>query len=147
MRIFILIFLFLSPVELYSSNNPYKNNEVNNFIISMKNKHNYDEEKLRSLFNQIKPESRLTKFFKKAPERTLTWNGCLRKDRNCTNYKNLFVNESLANGGLRFWKENEKYLKQAYYRFGVPPEIIVAIIGIESKFGKKSAAAALAAER
>jgi membrane-bound lytic murein transglycosylase B len=138
MRIFILVLLFLNPANLYSAKNPYDNVEVENFITFMKEKHNYNEKKLRSLFEQITPESRLTKFFKKAPERTLTWNGCSKKDIRCTNYKNLFVNKSLANGGSKYWKENEKYLKQAFYRFGVPSEIIVAIIGIESKFGKKT---------
>ena len=70
MRIFILTLLFLNPANLYSAKNPYDNVEVENFITFMKEKHNYNEKKLRSLFEQITPESRLTKFFKKAPERT-----------------------------------------------------------------------------
>ena len=71
----------------------------------MKETHNYDEKKLRKLFSQITPEKRLIKFFRKAPERTLTWNGCLKKQKGCINYKNLFL----------FEKENSN--KKEFYIF------------------------------
>ena len=48
----------------------------------------------------------LKKFFKRAPERTLTWNGCDKTDINCTNYKNLFVNKSHIKQGKDFWNKN-----------------------------------------
>tara|TARA_B100000427_G_C15512308_1_gene596776 strand:+ start:2054 stop:3079 length:1026 start_codon:yes stop_codon:yes gene_type:complete len=138
MRKILIPLFFIFSSNLYASNNDYDNKNVENFITFMKETHNYDEKKLRKLFSQITPEKRLIKFFRKAPERTLTWNGCLKKQKGCINYKNLFVNKSLSNGGVVFWKENEKLLRKASLKFGVPPEIIVAIIGIESKFGLKT---------
>ena len=138
MRILTVLIFLIFSVNSYGSKNPYNNNEVNDFINLMKIRYAYDEKKLRGLFDAIVPEKRLPKFFKKAPERTLTWNGCLKKDLNCTNYKNLFVNHSLATGGLKYWNENKEYLSQASNKFGIPPEIIVAIIGIESKYGLKT---------
>ena len=138
MRILITLFLFLFLTNLFAAKSPYDSSNVEDFITLMKNKHNYDENKLRKLFDEIVPEKKLLKFFIKAPERTLTWNGCSIKDMNCLNYKNLFVNDSLSNGGIVYWNENQKYLRKASLKFGVPPEIIVAIIGIESKFGLKT---------
>ena len=117
---------------MFAAKSPYDSSNVEDFITLMKNKHNYDENKLRKLFDEIVPEKKLLKFFIKAPERTLTWNGCSIKDMNCLNYKNLFVNDSLSNGGIVYWNENQKYLRKASLKFGVPPEIIIAIIGIES---------------
>lgn len=135
----ILIFCFVVFfTNSFADDNTYNNKDVKDFITFMKETHNYDENKLRRLFDEITPENRLTKFFKKAPERTLTWNGCTKKEKGCINYKNLFVNKSLSNGGVVFWNENERILRKASIRFGVPPEIIVAIIGIESKFGLKT---------
>src|SRR5690606_10618714 len=39
-------------------------------------------------------------------------------------------------GGLRFWKEHAATLERAAEEFRVPPEIIVATIGIETNFGR-----------
>lgn len=102
----------------------------------MYEKHNYKKDELRRLFEQIKEEKKLKKFFKKAPERRLTWNGCDSKENNCINYKKLFVNESNIKNGRIFMKENSVILKKASKKYGVPEEIITAIIGIETRYGK-----------
>jgi membrane-bound lytic murein transglycosylase B len=91
---------------------------------------------LRKLFSQIEEEKKLKNFFKKAPERRLTWNGCKLKEKQCINYKKLFVNKHNIENGKVFMVENTKDLERASERFGVPKEIIVAIIGIETRYGK-----------
>ena len=112
--------------------------DVNNFVEYMSNEHSYNKAELNMLFDNVKTESRIKKYFKKAPERTLTWNGCGAKDKKCTNYKNLFVTKKNISNGLRFWKNNNAALIEAEAIYGVPPEIIVAIIGIESKYGART---------
>tara|TARA_B100001564_G_scaffold309399_1_gene280433 strand:- start:2109 stop:3125 length:1017 start_codon:yes stop_codon:yes gene_type:complete len=112
--------------------------DVNNFVEYMSNKHSYNKTELNILFDNVKTESRIKKYFKKAPERTLTWNGCGAVDKKCTNYKNLFVTKKNINNGLKFWKNNNAALIEAEAIYGVPPEIIVAIIGIESKYGLRT---------
>ncbi len=135
-----LLFIFILSFYISSiyASSTYETSEVNEFINYMYDKHAYDRKKLKNLFNNVKTESRLKKFFKKAPERTLTWNGCNTTDINCTNYKNLFVNISHIKQGRKFWNENKQILNKAYKVFGVPPEIITAIIGIETKFGQRT---------
>ena len=130
----LLLFLVLSNTTMAS----YDQYEVNNFINLMHTKHSYSKEHLKLLFNEIKPELRIKKYFKKAPERTLTWNGCKDNDKKCTNYKKLFVTKKNIEKGVIFWSQNRKALLKAEKKFGVPPEIIIAIIGIESKYGLRT---------
>ena len=52
-------------------------------------------------------------------------------------YRKLFVNEGRAHKGLEFWKANAEALFSASAEYGVPPEIIVAIIGIETRYGRQ----------
>ena len=129
------LFLLLFTLNI-SASNSYDVNSVNKFIDEMYEKHDYKKDDLRKLFGQIKEEKKLKKFFKKAPERRLTWNGCKLKEKQCINYKKLFVNKHNIENGKVFMLENIQDLKRASERFGVPKEIIVAIIGIETRYGK-----------
>ena len=52
-------------------------------------------------------------------------------------YQGIFVNEARINGGVAFWDQQAATLARAEAQFGVPAEIIVAIIGIESFYGKQ----------
>ena len=133
----IILIPFLTLVACNSvANTLYNTKGVNEFIENMVNKHDFDREELRVLFDNIKEEKKLKKFFKKAPERRLTWNGCKPSEKQCINYKGLFVTEHNIKNGKLFRDENYKILKKAENIFGVPKEIIVAIIGIETRYGK-----------
>lgn len=58
--------------------------------------------------------------------------------RNWTKYRNNHVDSMRLKAGLKFWELHENTLRLAEERYGVPPEIIVAIIGIETIFGRHS---------
>jgi membrane-bound lytic murein transglycosylase B len=135
MKYLSVLFLLLFTLNILASNS-YDTNSVNKFIDEMYEKHDYKKDDLRKLFGQIKEEKKLKKFFKKAPERRLTWNGCKLKEKQCINYKKLFVNKHNIENGKVFMLENIQDLERASERFGVPKEIIVAIIGIETRYGK-----------
>src|SRR5262245_58000816 len=51
-------------------------------------------------------------------------------------YRALFVTPEKIDGGERFWSENADALKLARERYGVPEEIITAVIGIETHYGR-----------
>ena len=131
----ILIFIILISPTVSAE---LDHQDVKSFVNYMYEEHTYNKKELMSLFDNVRSESRIKKYFKKAPERTLTWNGCLKKDKKCTNYKNLFVTKKNINNGLRFWENNQVALQKAESIYGVPPEIIVAIIGIETKYGART---------
>tara|TARA_B100001057_G_scaffold500524_1_gene616110 strand:+ start:3008 stop:4012 length:1005 start_codon:yes stop_codon:yes gene_type:complete len=131
-----LLISFIAITTSTFANTSYNSIEVNSFINYMYEKHNFERNELRELFNQIKEEKKLKKFFKKAPERRLTWNGCNLKENNCINYKKLFVNEDNIKNGKIFMEDNSIILNKASKKYGVPEEIITAIIGIETRYGK-----------
>ena len=134
---FILFTLLLASIILNANaSNSYNTEDVDKFIDYMGKKHDYKKNDLRNLFNDIKEEKKLKKFFKKAPERRLTWNGCGPNEKQCINYKKLFVTDHNIRNGKLFIDENYSNLKKASEIFGVPKEIIVAIIGIETRYGK-----------
>ena len=51
-------------------------------------------------------------------------------------YRKLFLQEDRISQGVAFWQEYEDTLRRAEQDYGVPASVIVAIIGVESKFGK-----------
>ena len=53
-------------------------------------------------------------------------------------YRAAFVNSQRTKYGLRFWRKYRKTLQRAEREFGVPQEIIIAIIGVETIYGKSA---------
>jgi membrane-bound lytic murein transglycosylase B len=58
--------------------------------------------------------------------------------RSWITYRNRFVEPVRINAGLRFWTENRKTLDRTAAEYGVPPSIIVAIIGVETVYGRNT---------
>ncbi|MEN8176462.1 MAG: lytic murein transglycosylase B [Pseudomonadota bacterium] len=52
-----------------------------------------------------------------------------------TRYRKRFITENHIQRGMRFWHDYLPELERAYGRFGVAPEYIVAIIGVETHYG------------
>ena len=53
-------------------------------------------------------------------------------------YRSAFINVGRINGGVKFWAHNAAVLEQAEKQYGVPQEIIVAVIGVETLYGRNS---------
>lgn len=51
-------------------------------------------------------------------------------------YRAAFINTRRIEGGIKFWKEYAPQLRRASKQFGVPQEIIVAVIGVETLYGR-----------
>jgi membrane-bound lytic murein transglycosylase B len=52
-----------------------------------------------------------------------------------TRYRDRFLTEDRIEKGLDFWQEHAADLARAQERYGVPPEYVVAIIGVETHYG------------
>ena len=50
-------------------------------------------------------------------------------------YRPIFITDKRIRGGVTFWRENEALINQAAEKYGVDPQIIVAIIGVETFYG------------
>lgn len=53
-------------------------------------------------------------------------------------YRPIFISDKRTKGGVEFWRENEELITQASEKFGVDPEVIVAIIGVETYYGRNT---------
>jgi membrane-bound lytic murein transglycosylase B len=51
-------------------------------------------------------------------------------------YQSLFLTPQRLQEGLQFWQRNRAALEQAEKKYGVPASVIVAIIGVETLYGK-----------
>ena len=51
-------------------------------------------------------------------------------------YRPIFITDKRIKGGVEFWRENESLIAQAAEKFSVDPQIIVAIIGVETFYGR-----------
>ncbi|WP_374624385.1 lytic murein transglycosylase B [Pandoraea sp.] len=56
--------------------------------------------------------------------------------KNWTKYEKNFLDNTRINGGVRFWNQNAAALARASKQYGVPEAIIVAIIGVETIYGR-----------
>jgi membrane-bound lytic murein transglycosylase B len=50
-------------------------------------------------------------------------------------YRKIFLTDARIAQGVTFWRENAQALAAAEQKYGVPAEIIVAIIGVETSYG------------
>lgn len=64
--------------------------------------------------------------------------GKTRIRRSWVTYRNRFVEPVRINGGVEFWSEHKATLDKAARDYGVPPSIIVAIIGVETIYGRNT---------
>jgi len=51
-------------------------------------------------------------------------------------YRPIFINQKRIDGGVDFWREHESRIAAAANRFQVDPQVIVAIIGVETAYGR-----------
>jgi membrane-bound lytic murein transglycosylase B len=56
--------------------------------------------------------------------------------RNWQAYRARFVEPRRIEAGARWWRDNQEWLEQAEVRYGVPAEIVVGIVGVETYYGR-----------
>ena len=103
--------------------------DVREFIEEMRKKHGFDSSRLARLFSQAQPQPKALKaIMPPADPSVRSWQA----------YRGRFIEPSRIEGGLRFWEANSQTLDAAQSIYGVPGEIIVAIIGIETIYGRNA---------
>ena len=102
--------------------------EVRNFISAMHEQYGFDVAHLSRHFAAIRPNAAVLRAIRPAavPEQQRSWQ----------RYRERFVNTRRSDGGRRFWEENEATLQRAEAIYGVPPEVVVAIIGVETEYAR-----------
>jgi membrane-bound lytic murein transglycosylase B len=99
--------------------------EVETFIQEMVQKHHFSDVSLRRLFATVEPNPAVISAIS-APITALPWH----------EFRRRYVDSARINGGVAFWREHAATLARARREFGVPEEIIVATIGVETTYGR-----------
>ncbi|WP_439654743.1 lytic murein transglycosylase B [Trinickia terrae] len=106
----------------------YANNpDVDVFINDMVARYDFDPAALHTLFAGANYSATAVKLVTPAPSPSV---------KNWRVYQSRFLDTVRINAGVRFWKQNQATLQRAYEEFGVPPEVVVGIIGVETIYGR-----------
>lgn len=100
---------------------------VSEFIDDMSNQHGFDREQLRMQFGRAHYIDAVVKLINPPPA---------GKAKNWTAYHDRFIEPRRLQAGIAFWDRHEDALRRAEAEFGVPAEIIVGIIGVETFYGR-----------
>ena len=95
------------------------------FIVEMSAKHGFEPGPLRKLFGQVQPRPSIVRAMS-TPGTARPWH----------DFRRRHVDAGRIEGGVRFWSTHAAVLDRASREFGVPPEVIVATIGIETMYGR-----------
>lgn len=113
-------------VAILSCTGTIKDQEaVDGFIGQMVTTHQFNDAELTGLFSKVELNEGIIKRISK-PSEGLPWH----------KYRKIFLKEPRIKAGVQFWRENEGTLAAVEKETGVPAEIIVAIIGVETLYGQ-----------
>ena len=101
--------------------------DVKMFIVKHALRHNVDGETLKKIFAQIKPQSRVLELIT-SPMEAKPWH----------QYHQIFLTSERVSAGVRFWNDDAELLSQAANRYGVPEQVLVAVIGVETFYGQQT---------
>ena len=97
------------------------------FLDAMAQRHSFEPQELQRWFGQAEIKRDILNAIAR-PREALPWH----------QYKKSFVKAELAQKGAAYWRRHSAALTRAQAQYQVPPEIILAIIGVETQFGRNT---------
>ncbi|MGD8926960.1 MAG: lytic murein transglycosylase B, partial [Thioalkalispiraceae bacterium] len=101
------------------------NKNIQDFIKQMNKQHQFDAGNLTDLLKHAHHHESIIEAISR-PAESKPW----------YEYRPIFLTRDRLQGGVRFWGKNANSLSRAKITYGVPEEIITAIIGVETRYGK-----------
>lgn len=120
-----LLLPFLAGSALAADDIVLDREQLRTLIDEMVREHGMDRRQLQKIFAGIRYRGDIIEAITR-PAEAKPWH----------EYRQIFLTSDRVAAGRRFWSKNEKLLHKAEQEFGVPAEIIVAIIGVETRFGR-----------
>ncbi len=101
--------------------------EVQQFLDEMVSKHGFERKELEAMLQQVRYMDAAVQLVKPAPP---------GKPKNWHAYSSRFIEPIRINAGVAFWNQHRDSLARAESQYGVPAEIIVGILGVETIYGR-----------
>jgi len=129
-RLLLILFFSLIGLSVCSAKTTQEpaNSIYAEFIERMVVKHKFERAPLEQLLNSSKVQQSILKAMSSPAEKRLQWHS----------YRKIFLKPNRIKGGVAFWQKNKNLLEAASIKYGVPEEIIVAIIGVETRYGSNT---------
>jgi membrane-bound lytic murein transglycosylase B len=105
-----------------------KRPEVRAFIREMVKAHGFVEQELARLFSRTHRIDPILQAISTPAETTRSWR----------EYHDMLLTDKRVAGGIEFWNKHRAALERAQREYGVPAEYIVAIIGVETLYGRNT---------
>jgi membrane-bound lytic murein transglycosylase B len=123
-KIIPIVFCFtIAKADIATLRNP----DVQTFIQEMVNKKGFNQQYLEKLFTHVTlvPPTPVSIIPSSKPPVAMTW----------PQYRDKYLTLERVTAGIAFWKAHQKTLLLAQQEYGVPPSIIIGILGGETNFG------------
>jgi membrane-bound lytic murein transglycosylase B len=117
----------LAPVLGAAANAPQRldtDPAVHRFIHEMSTRHGFDQGRLEALFRAARVAPEVLEAISR-PAEAKPW----------YQYRSIFLTPARIEHGAAFWKRHAASLARAASEYGVAPEVIVAILGVETRYG------------
>ena len=111
---------------MVSADNYLKREEVDAYIDELIQQHQFSRQELEEVLMAAERRQDIIDLMRRPAERRLNWH----------EYSKIFLDEQRISGGVEFWRQNRVSLERAQRKYGVAPEVIVAIIGVETRYGR-----------
>jgi membrane-bound lytic murein transglycosylase B len=121
----LLLLFTLSIATTACAHTPEQASEFKKFAREMASKHNFNADQVEGLLKSTTFRDDIIEAITR-PAESKAWH----------EYRPIFLKPDRVAGGVGFWLENEALLTAVSERYGVPAQIIVAIIGVETRYGK-----------
>ena len=123
MRLIFFTYLLLSSVIYADYFNHPDSKKIIQELVEI---HGFKKSYVEEVFKNATKQQKIIDSISKPAEFTWTWE----------RYKKLFIEDKRIKNGKKFIKQNIDTLRRAEKEFGVPKEIIVSILGVETRYGK-----------
>ncbi len=119
-------FLFGCSTQATGRGNYATRPDVREFADELVRTGRYTVDEVLATFEKAVYRQEIIDAVSRPAERTLEWN----------EYQDIFLTSERVSAGVRFMAENRSALEAARQRYGVPPVIIAAVIGVETMYGR-----------
>jgi membrane-bound lytic murein transglycosylase B len=103
-----------------------KRPEIAAFINEVAARDGYSKKEVRALLKAAQPQPKIIELMNRPLEKAAPW----------YEYRDHFLTPERIDEGVQFWDEHRDSLERIAAQYQVPPEYIVAILGVETKYGR-----------
>ncbi len=118
-----IILLAAGPVEATLLDT--QRSDIDRFVREVSMRHDFSEEYVRSILSQAEIKQSVLDAISRPAERVKPWH----------EYREIFVTQNRIDGGVRFWDDHQAEFDRLSADTGIPPAVIVSIIGVETYYG------------